>query len=233
MNGLMRLMNSDYDLPVNLGNPDEYTVKVRVCVLSTQECVCTYVTHTHCYFTHTHTHTRTHPTTTHNTRTSPCWCGSWWAGTPRGSRRSCTCPPPRTTPPSAGPTSPWPRRWVRAWDPGGCTSTVRMHMHTRINTNTHTHTYTHLPAFGPAAAAAAADPAASSACSCSLLPLRAVFALGLQVLAWEPRVPVREGLAKAVEYFRRELEETGKCLCMCVCVSLREVVCAFQHSSLG
>jgi nucleoside-diphosphate-sugar epimerase len=26
--GLMKLMNSDYDLPVNLGNPDEYTVKV-------------------------------------------------------------------------------------------------------------------------------------------------------------------------------------------------------------
>ena len=25
----MALMNSDYDLPVNLGNPDEYTVKVR------------------------------------------------------------------------------------------------------------------------------------------------------------------------------------------------------------
>lgn len=31
-----------------------------------------------------------------------------------------------------------------------------------------------------------------------------------QVLSWEPRVPVREGLAKTVEYFRRELEETGE-----------------------
>ena len=33
--GLLALMNSDYDLPVNLGNPDEYTVKVGfgcVCV---------------------------------------------------------------------------------------------------------------------------------------------------------------------------------------------------------
>jgi hypothetical protein len=29
VNGLIALMNSDYDLPVNLGNPDEYTVKVR------------------------------------------------------------------------------------------------------------------------------------------------------------------------------------------------------------
>lgn len=25
--GLMALMNSDYDHPVNIGNPDEYTVK--------------------------------------------------------------------------------------------------------------------------------------------------------------------------------------------------------------
>ena len=29
----MKLMNSDYDLPVNLGNPDEYTVKVGLYVL--------------------------------------------------------------------------------------------------------------------------------------------------------------------------------------------------------
>jgi len=27
--GLMRLMNGNYSLPVNLGNPEEYTVKVR------------------------------------------------------------------------------------------------------------------------------------------------------------------------------------------------------------
>lgn len=32
-----------------------------------------------------------------------------------------------------------------------------------------------------------------------------------QVLDWQPRVSVREGLAKVVEYFRRELEETGNC----------------------
>jgi hypothetical protein len=29
-------------------------------------------------------------------------------------------------------------------------------------------------------------------------------------LGWKPRVTVREGLGKTVEYFRRELEETGK-----------------------
>ena len=28
--GLIRLMNGNYSQPVNLGNPDEYTVKVRV-----------------------------------------------------------------------------------------------------------------------------------------------------------------------------------------------------------
>jgi len=27
VNGLMKLMNGDYDMPVNLGNPDEYTIK--------------------------------------------------------------------------------------------------------------------------------------------------------------------------------------------------------------
>ena len=29
-------------------------------------------------------------------------------------------------------------------------------------------------------------------------------------LNWEPRVPVREGLAKAIEYFRKELEDSGE-----------------------
>ncbi len=29
VDGLMRLMNGNYSQPVNLGNPDEYTVKVR------------------------------------------------------------------------------------------------------------------------------------------------------------------------------------------------------------
>mmetsp|Transcript_20318 Transcript_20318/g.36643 ORF Transcript_20318/g.36643 Transcript_20318/m.36643 type:complete len:155 (+) Transcript_20318:2-466(+) len=27
VNGLIKLMNGDYDMPVNLGNPDEYTIK--------------------------------------------------------------------------------------------------------------------------------------------------------------------------------------------------------------
>ena len=29
MDGLIALMNGNYSLPVNIGNPDEYTVKVR------------------------------------------------------------------------------------------------------------------------------------------------------------------------------------------------------------
>lgn len=29
-------------------------------------------------------------------------------------------------------------------------------------------------------------------------------------LGWEPKVPVREGLAKAIEYFRKELEDSGE-----------------------
>lgn len=33
--------------------------------------------------------------------------------------------------------------------------------------------------------------------------------VAMEQLGWEPRVPVREGLAKTVEYFRRELEDTG------------------------
>jgi hypothetical protein len=41
--GLIRLMNGNYSQPVNLGNPDEYTVKVRVlalfilCVMAVRE----------------------------------------------------------------------------------------------------------------------------------------------------------------------------------------------------
>ena len=36
VSGLIKLMNGNYSYPVNLGNPDEYTVKVResVCVRS-------------------------------------------------------------------------------------------------------------------------------------------------------------------------------------------------------
>ena len=34
-----------------------------------------------------------------------------------------------------------------------------------------------------------------------------------RVLGWEPKVPVRDGLQKAVEYFRRELEDTGESVC--------------------
>lgn len=36
--GLMALMNSDYDQPVNIGNPDEYTVKefAEVCTQSVE-----------------------------------------------------------------------------------------------------------------------------------------------------------------------------------------------------
>jgi UDP-glucuronate decarboxylase len=30
VDGLMKLMNGNYSLPVNVGNPDEYTVKVGV-----------------------------------------------------------------------------------------------------------------------------------------------------------------------------------------------------------
>jgi len=29
VNGLIKLMNGNYSQPVNIGNPDEYTVKVR------------------------------------------------------------------------------------------------------------------------------------------------------------------------------------------------------------
>lgn len=32
--GLIKLMNGNYSQPVNLGNPDEYTVKVLACVSS-------------------------------------------------------------------------------------------------------------------------------------------------------------------------------------------------------
>ena len=29
-------------------------------------------------------------------------------------------------------------------------------------------------------------------------------------IGWEPKVPVKEGLAKAIEYFRKELKESGE-----------------------
>jgi UDP-glucuronate decarboxylase len=31
-----------------------------------------------------------------------------------------------------------------------------------------------------------------------------------QTLGWSPRVPVKEGLIKTIEYFRNELEQTGE-----------------------
>ena len=42
--GLIRLMNGNYSQPVNLGNPDEYTVKVRVRSILVV-CVCAVINH--------------------------------------------------------------------------------------------------------------------------------------------------------------------------------------------
>jgi len=37
--GLIRLMNGNYSQPVNLGNPDEYTVKVSMCACFVRPCI--------------------------------------------------------------------------------------------------------------------------------------------------------------------------------------------------
>jgi UDP-glucuronate decarboxylase len=129
--GLMRLMNGNYSLPVNLGNPEEYTVKVRDCPFL-------------CFFL-LRRHTDAH---------SPLSFSLPFPPLPRNPQDFAVLIKELTK----------------------SNSTIQM-----------------LPATKD-------DPRQR----------RPDITTAKSKLGWEPRVPVRVGLAKAISYFAKELEESGE-----------------------
>ena len=136
--GLMRLMNGNYSLPVNLGNPDEYTVKVRPASPSLLVCLPASSLSRNCQ-QRTQLTSLTHP--------------------------------PTTTPP------------LRAQD-----FAVLIKELTSSNS-----TIQMLPATKD-------DPRQR----------RPDITTAKTHLGWEPKVPVRVGLTRAIAYFAKELQESGE-----------------------